>query len=257
MKELIKKHWRGVLARLPLPMLAIPASYGVFEFTHLFVPWWVAVMQAAAFETVYVGLAAYDKLTQADKWRALGISGFAVFASVAYNTLAGMFTLDPTLLQSWKSSWEGVAVLAALHGVPLALLAFFVSNFTLHRSNESEPPQVVEVVGELPIPQAPKEGGFERKGKARKPVVTIYKKPPQSLPAPSRALPSSDTGKLQEAGLTDKQIEVLELKRRGMTHDQIASSLGVRRQAIDDRVRKAENTASKVVKQYLASKVDA
>lgn len=257
MREIIKKHWRGVLARLPLPMLAIPASYGVFEFTHLFVPWWVAVMQAAAFETVYVGLAAYDKLTQADKWRALGISGFAVFASVAYNTLAGMFTLDPTLLQSWKGSWEGVAVLAALHGVPLALLAFFVSNFTLHRTSETEPTQVVEVVQELNAPQAPKEGGFDRKGKARKPVVTIYKKSPQSLPAPNLALPLSDTSKLQEAGLTMKQIQALMLKRQGMTHEQIATRLNVQRQAIDDRIRKAESTASKVVKQYLASKVEA
>ncbi|MFN8504459.1 hypothetical protein [Kouleothrix sp.] len=31
-------HWRGVLARLPLPMLALAASYGVYSFAALFVP---------------------------------------------------------------------------------------------------------------------------------------------------------------------------------------------------------------------------
>jgi len=134
MIDLIKKNWRGILARLPLPMLAIPASYGVYEFTALFVPWWVAVIQAAAFETVYVGLAAYDNLSKSDKTRALAISGFAVVASVAYNTLAGMFRLDDNLLQLWRQDIVGVAILSALHGVPLALLAFLVSNFTLHGS---------------------------------------------------------------------------------------------------------------------------
>lgn len=135
-----QKHWRGLLARLPLPMLAIPASYGVYEFTALFVPEWVAIIQAAAFETVYVGLAAYDNLSKGDKWRALAISGFAVVASIAYNTLAGMFRLDHSLLQLWRSDIVGVAILSALHGVPLALLAFLVSNFTLHGSIKQEEP---------------------------------------------------------------------------------------------------------------------
>jgi len=142
--EAIAKHWRGILARLPLPMLAIPASYGVYEFTALFVPVWVAIIQAAAFETVYVGLAAYDNLSKADKGRALAISGFAVVASVAYNTLAGMFRLDDNLLRVWKQDIWGVTILSALHGVPLALLAFLVSNFTLHGSTKQEEPQPQE-----------------------------------------------------------------------------------------------------------------
>jgi len=46
-------NWRGILARLPLPMLALAASYGVYEFARLFVPMWVALVQAAAFELTY------------------------------------------------------------------------------------------------------------------------------------------------------------------------------------------------------------
>lgn len=241
--NLLKKHWRGILARLPLPMLAIPASYGVYEFTALFVPTWVAIMQAAAFETVYVGLAAYDKLTNADKWRAMGISVFAVAASVVYNTLAGYFHRSPQALVSWESVWWGGLVLAALHGVPLALLAFFVSNFTLHRTpvdvESKEESLPTESLDNKPTPQP----DFDRK---RKPSLTgriyvkVERKSAPQLPPPTML-------SLAQLGFTEPQMQVLERVQVGMTQEAIAAELGLTRQAIADRLANAKKVSAKTV----------
>ncbi|MFV9505401.1 MAG: hypothetical protein AB4911_12665 [Oscillochloridaceae bacterium umkhey_bin13] len=127
---MILSHWRGVLARLPLPMLALAASYGVFEFARLFVPFWVALVQAAAFELTYVGLAV-AQIEPSQRRRARLISIGAVVVSVLYNTLAGLFHRRPDLLLDLPI-WADVA-LALLHGAPLAWVAFLVADLLLHQ----------------------------------------------------------------------------------------------------------------------------
>lgn len=122
--------WRGILARLPLPMLALAASYGVYSFALLFVPPWVAVVQAAAFELTYVGLAVTQGLDAPQRKRATGISIGAVAASIIYNTLAGWFQAQPQLLvDATAQAW---LCLAVLHGAPLAWVAYLVSDLLLH-----------------------------------------------------------------------------------------------------------------------------
>jgi len=122
--------WRGLLARLPLPMLALAASYGVYSFALLFVPPWVAVVQAAAFELTYVGLAVTQGLSEAQRNRATGISIGAVAASIIYNTLAGWFHAQPQLLvDATAIAW---LCLAVLHGAPLAWVAYLVADLLLH-----------------------------------------------------------------------------------------------------------------------------
>lgn len=122
--------WRGVLARLPLPMLALAASYGVYSFALLFVPNWVAIVQAAAFELTYVGLAVTQGMDGAQRTRATGISIGAVVASIIYNTLAGWFHAQPQLLAS--AGAEAWLCLAVLHGAPLAWVAYLVADLLLH-----------------------------------------------------------------------------------------------------------------------------
>jgi hypothetical protein len=123
--------WRGLLAVLPLPMLALAASYGVYSYSLLFVPAWVAITQAAAFELTYVGLAVLTGLDAAQRRRAGAISIGAVFVSILYNSLAGLFHRRPELLTDLP--WWGDAIMAALHGLPLALVAYFVADLLLHR----------------------------------------------------------------------------------------------------------------------------
>lgn len=126
----LQNHWRAILATLPLPMLALAASYGVFSFARLFVPLWVAVIQASAFEATYIGLAVV-RVGDDQRRRARAISIGAVVVSVAYNSLAGLFHRQADLLLGLPLLAE--CVLAILHGAPLAWVAFLVSDLLLHQ----------------------------------------------------------------------------------------------------------------------------
>lgn len=127
----IGAYWRPVLAGLPLPMLALAASYGVYSYAKLFVPEWVAIAQAAAFELTYIGLAVLAGLSERQRGRARAISIGAVLASIIYNTLAGWFHQRPGLIET--ASNEAWLMLAILHGLPLAWVAYLVSDLLLHR----------------------------------------------------------------------------------------------------------------------------
>lgn len=136
--QTIKTYWRPVLAGLPLPMLALAASYGVYSFALLFVPMWVAVVQAAAFELTYLGLAVLVGLDERQRARARLISVGAVVTSIIYNTLAGWFHQRPALMAT--ASDEAWLMLAILHGMPLAWVAYLVSDLLLHRGHAEPAP---------------------------------------------------------------------------------------------------------------------
>lgn len=121
--------WRTLIARAPLPALALAASYGVYSFNLLFVPTWVALISAAAFELTYVGLAV-SEIASASRRRASIIAASAVGVSIAYNTLAGLFHRRPDLLIA-PALWLDVA-LSVLHGLPLAIVAYNVAQLLLH-----------------------------------------------------------------------------------------------------------------------------
>lgn len=130
----LARHWRTVLPRLPLPMLALAASYGVFSFNSLFVPTWVALVSAAAFELTYVVIAA---VATPDRRRATVIAVSAVAVSILYNTLAGLFHIRPALLVG-RPLVADVA-LAVLHGLPLAVVAYNVAALLLHSQPTARP----------------------------------------------------------------------------------------------------------------------
>lgn len=136
--------WRDFLARLPLPMLAFSASYGVYSYALLYVPDWVAVAQAAAFELTYIGLAVTRSLNEGQRRRATAISIGAVVVSVLYNSLAGLFHRQPEVLHHLGSTAE--IILAVLHGAPLAWVAYLVSDLLLHSHTETVKPGQIETV---------------------------------------------------------------------------------------------------------------
>ncbi len=120
-------------------MLAFAASYGVWSFNTLFVPSWVALAEAAAFEATYIGLSTLDSLTPDNRRRATAISVGAVVVSIIYNSLAGFAHRQPQLFIN--VDWRYDAVLALLHGAPLALVAYFVADLLLHApSSKPVPP---------------------------------------------------------------------------------------------------------------------
>jgi hypothetical protein len=126
----IATRWRGFFAVLPLPMLGLGASYGVYRFALIFAPAWIAIIIASSFEFVYIGLAVYDKFTETQRREALRISLGAVAVSVLYNTIDGVFHRRPWLLDGMP--WWADTLLALAHGLPLAVLAFLVSRLVMH-----------------------------------------------------------------------------------------------------------------------------
>jgi hypothetical protein len=131
----VSANWRGFLARLPLPLLALAASYGVYRFATLFVPQWVAITQACAFEATYLGLAVVQGLDVPARRRAAYIGMGAVAVSIIYNSLDGLFHRRPELLVDMPL-WAEVG-LAVLHGAPLALVSYLVANLLLHDSKSN------------------------------------------------------------------------------------------------------------------------
>lgn len=124
--------YRNVAAIVALLLLAFTASYGVYTFQLLFVPWWIALVSAASFEATYIGLA-LARLTQTSRKRAAIISLAAVAVSITYNSLSAFFQLSPEILAERYTMLNGV--LAVLHGLPLALVAYFVADLIIHQSN--------------------------------------------------------------------------------------------------------------------------
>lgn len=146
----MKRDW---LARLPLPMLALSAAYGVWQFQALFVPLWVALVSAAAFELTYISLALAPVQ---DTRRATAVSVAAVVVSVLYNVLAALFVRRPALLLD-TPLW-GDVLLALLHGAPLAIVAYNVAALLLHTRQSvatANPLPTIEPHPVLPAPDVP------------------------------------------------------------------------------------------------------
>jgi len=130
-------HWRKVLAALPTPMLGFASSYGVYAFNLLYVPPWVAVVMAAAFEVTYVGIAALDGLDAAQRRRGQRIAFSAAMISFLQNGIAAVFHSVPEL-RAHIGGWS-MGARIALYSVGALLhaaqvwVAYNAANFTLHR----------------------------------------------------------------------------------------------------------------------------
>lgn len=173
--------WSDVLARAPLPMLALAAAYGVFEFQLLFVPAWVALISALAFEVTYIALAFVGT---PDPRRATAISVAAVVVSIAYNTLAALFMRRPGLLVD-TPLWGDVA-LAVLHGLPLAVVAYNVAALLLHSTSRTDDSATLERLLVTPL-QADSTATVTRS-------VTLSETTPAERPALSSDAPVLPSG---------------------------------------------------------------
>lgn len=128
----MKVNYRSLAAALPLPMLSLAASYGVYTFGLLYLPIWVSFVMAASFEAVYIGLAAME-LKPNDRKRASAISKGAVGVSIVYNVIAGVLHRRPEWFSDLNVWYEWL--LAVIHGAPLALLCYLVADLVIHRQS--------------------------------------------------------------------------------------------------------------------------
>lgn len=137
-KMVHQTKWFRVFSALPLVMLGISASYGVFHFATHFIPVWVAVVEAMAFEATYIRLGLISALNEKEKDLATRVSLGAVAVSVLYNTIAGAMVVYPELLVDLTPTGGGwwsflFWVVCSLHGAPLAVLAYNVSKLQIEQ----------------------------------------------------------------------------------------------------------------------------
>ena len=120
---------REVVPALSLPMLGLAASYGVYFFAVQFLPTFIAVVEAASFELIYIGLAMIKVNKDQEKF-ARYVSQGAVGVSILYNSIAYAIHLRPDLLLDLDlvMMW----ILSVVHGAPLAILAYLVSDLLFH-----------------------------------------------------------------------------------------------------------------------------
>jgi hypothetical protein len=195
-----REWWREGLARLPLPMLAFSASYGVYSFACLYVPEWVAVSQAAAFELTYIGLAVTRGLSEQQRKRATAISMGAVVVSILYNSLAGLFHRNPDLLKGLD--WYLEAGLALLHGAPLAWVGYLVADLLLH-SNEKPaaavPPVIDVAAAQANLERSIASAAAELPDLVRREVQAVAAVPPQRgrVPAVYAAADGGETAEFE------------------------------------------------------------
>jgi hypothetical protein len=129
-EEKRERFWSEWLMILPLPMLGLAASYGVYVFAVQFAPDFVAIGEAGAFELIYISLAVFKKLNKGQRKKAMRVSVGAVGVSVIYNVIASMIHFDPVWISTLGSGW--IWLLCFIHGVPMAVLAFFVADLRFH-----------------------------------------------------------------------------------------------------------------------------
>lgn len=119
-------NWLWWIQRIPMFLLAVPASYGVGAFTHERYPFLVAVIAGAGFEAAYLGAIAFaDQQLRQDRgsrilWWTLNIA--AVACSALINVLyaaGGMFS--------------NITAEDYVHGAPLAVINFLYA-LLLHRN---------------------------------------------------------------------------------------------------------------------------
>lgn len=131
--------WRKVLAALPVPMLSFASSYGVYAYNLLFVPPWVAVVMAAAYDVTFSGIPALDIPDPTQRERGKRIALGAAWISFLQGAIAGVFHAVPDLhayLAAWSMSGRVIlySVGASLHAAQ-TWVAYHAAAFTLHRSD--------------------------------------------------------------------------------------------------------------------------
>jgi hypothetical protein len=201
------------LPYLALVALGLSASYGVYQFTLLYAPVEIAYITAAAFELTYIGLTVVPIATDQGKGKALWVARGAVFVSVAYNVISGYLHRSPIVRFEW---WQEAA-LAALHGAPLAIVAYALADLLLHSRQESK----------RTFTLGKRE---ERKGKETQSNESEGKETPAhangSKPEPA-LFPSGESITVNE-----KKALAFQLSKEGYKHQEIADAIGVSRQRV-------------------------
>lgn len=230
--------WRKVFASLPTPMTGIAASYGVYAFNVIFLPWWVAAIEAAAFETVYIGLPALDNLTPAQQAKARKVAMYAGWVSFVQNIGSAFFytAIGKKALAGIEASSMWVSVpfflgLATIHAL-MVWIGYHSAVLVFHRNAAPVAATLTALTVAQPGPQPPAQ--LDAPQFATR-VLAVRNRPARmrrKLPQPAT---DSATSKVDS-----RAAEWLRRKQAGETYQAISRALGgsPSRQYISDECRK-------------------
>lgn len=122
-------------ARLPLAMLGLGASFGVYHFSSHFAPDVFALIVGASFELVYIGIANFKNLNPSQKERASKVAAGAVAVSVVFNIISACMYVCPNWFDFTGDDFFTkitVWTLAIVHGVPMAILNYQYASLVIH-----------------------------------------------------------------------------------------------------------------------------
>jgi len=212
----VVKWGKIVLPYLALIALGLSASYGVFQFSLLYVPVAMAYVTAAAFELTYIGLAVVPLADKESKGKAVWVAQAAVLVSVAYNVISGFMHRNPVAPTSWDR-WGVEIALSLIHGLPLASVGYLLSTLILHNMKEE--------ASESKEPVILQESESENEDTVK--VDAIETKEPIALLADSE---SKEESKPQEG--SDKKAKIVELKAQGKNNSEIGKLVNLSRQRV-------------------------
>ena len=208
----VVKWGKIILPYLALIALGLSASYGVFQFSLLYVPVAMAYVTAAAFELTYIGLAVVPLADKESKGKAVWVAQAAVLVSVAYNVISGFMHRNPVAPTSWDR-WGVEIALSLIHGLPLASVGYLLSTLILHNMKEES--------GESVKTESKVENDDTVK------VDAIETKEPIALLADSE---SKEESKPTEE--SDKKTRIVELKAQGKNNSEIGKIVNLSRQRV-------------------------
>ncbi|NNJ13681.1 hypothetical protein EKD04_025480 [Chloroflexales bacterium ZM16-3] len=124
--------WRSLISTISLPMVALSASFGIYAFSCLFIPPWVAFANAAAFQWFYLGLMIFQ-LPDDQRHRAAFTMRMAVAISIGDNYLSGLLHFQPE--RQATLPLMAVGLLCLIHSMPLGFLAHATSDLRIHSAH--------------------------------------------------------------------------------------------------------------------------
>jgi hypothetical protein len=235
----------GCLPYIALFTLGLSASYGVFQFGLLYVPWYVSLVTAAAFELTYVGLSVVTIRNTQEKDRASWVARGAVFVSVAYNVISGYLHRNPITRFEW---WLEI-IFAILHGAPLAIVAYSLASLLLH-SRETD---ATSTTITLPKKGQGKESKSSATSTGKESSTMLGKANASSIMPGKESASSTMPGKehatsvrvemptplsLPDASSTEEKRAIArQLSTDGYTQLQIGEALGISRQRVGQLLR--------------------
>jgi predicted RNA-binding Zn-ribbon protein involved in translation (DUF1610 family) len=120
-------NWTWWLQRAPMALLAVPAAYGVYAFSHEHLPFLFAAVLGVAFEATYLGAVAMaDQQLDSQDWVSTTLWWLVNVGAVAASIISNLLFVA-------GGHFAGITAESFAHALPMPILGFLYG-LMLHRN---------------------------------------------------------------------------------------------------------------------------